>query len=233
MRLTTSLAGLALALASLTACGSENGSSSDRLDEDQLEQALLTTGDLPDGFEVEDDDDDDDAPGCLGDVEEIEDDEAASVERQFAFAEGGGLPLVFNGFKSYDDADQPEDALDTLVEQLEDCDEVSETDEDGVTFDLDITIDTDETADVDQQLTLEASGTLSAEGQEVPFAVTYRFARIDNNLVGVGFGHISGDTGAASQELLDAGVERLQAVVDGEDVPDPGPLLEGFGTGTA
>ncbi len=222
MRLSTSAAGLALALASLTACGG----GADKLSGDEREEALLTTDNLGSEFEVDDDDDDDDDDsfGCLAEADDLGGDGDKS-EIAFGVGQDADPPAVLNAIKSYDDEDEAEEQLSDFVDSLEDCDSIDETDEDGVAIKLDVEHDEDEAEGADQQVNVDASGTVGQDGQEFPIVVSFRVARVENNLVGIGFFTI-GDDSSPSEQLLDASIERLQAVMDDEDVPEPEPLLE-------
>ncbi|MFB9313490.1 hypothetical protein [Nocardioides plantarum] len=149
--------------------------------EAELEAALLTTADVPDGFTVSPDDGPDDDGGfagtCLADVGRFEDafgaepDEEAEVE--LASETPTGQAAVTSKVEAYADAAKLASVFATFTDTLQSCTSVEATEE-GVTYALDIAYD--DTVDLpgaDDQLAFAVTGTIGSGDQTYP--VSYRF----------------------------------------------------------
>lgn len=230
----------------LVACGggSEEGGSGGPgtvvLDDDQVERALLTLDNLPDGWveSSEDDDDDEDAPGCLANLDDLEGtDSESDADIDFEAGDDIGLPALSNGVASFGSERDVTEAMDTFRDAFEDCNHIDYTDpEDGTTIVLDFESDDEKSSpEVDDQFNLKATGTI-ASGLELPFGLWVSVARIDNHTTTVMLTDLDLGTGTLLDPYTAIAVDRLVAVIDGEDPeatqgPAPGSdsAIEGGG----
>lgn len=211
---------------------------------------ILSEDALGPGFkkvESSDDDDDDDL-GCFSDLAD-EFDEADKVEAPSADADYEAitdfeLPALTMSAVSFEDVETANNGIDGFRDAIDGCDSVNVTDEDDATTKLDITVeDTPYTNLVDEQLNIVAVGTINA-GLEFPIYLEFTIARIDNNLTFLAFTDLVEDAGDATRTYATALMERLAAVVAGDEpsnelitVSDPGdseglPTDESTGAGT-
>lgn len=112
--------------------GSGDGGSGDQPapTQAQADAALLTTADLPSGWQgqqSEDDGEEDDSTFCEEFDPGKEVDPAVEAEAEFAAAETG--PFVMHGVAFYADEEEAEEAMDVLRKGLDECGEFTETDE--------------------------------------------------------------------------------------------------------
>lgn len=212
------------------------------LDESQVEAALLTIDDLPDGWAInpdasdvlDGDDGDGDgkggAPGCLGEVEDGETFEPlAESSVEFEVDDGFGVPALSSSVATFASEDEVSDQMDKLREVLSDCDPIDYTDPDDGTQ-ISLTFETDDepsSPDVDEQLNLTATGTISS-GLEFPFSLWMSVARIGNNTTSVMITDLGDEAGEALDPYTAIAVDRLLAVLDGQ-TPEatPGPPIGG------
>jgi hypothetical protein len=242
MRLSVLACAGVLALAGLTACGSDDDP--DKVTSQDVRSALLTVDNLSDEFEVDpddgNDDDDDDGPdwGCLFDLDSLNDGEDEDDEEddqnqvQFRASEEPGMPGVIHFVEAAPDQAKAEELMDEVAGALEGCQEVDTTDDDGTRWKFDVDFDRSAWArGADEQLNIVATGSTTVDELQLPISITMSAVRIENAVSILMFIDIAEDVAGAPRTLTNAASERLQAVVDGEDVADPEPLLEDYPIG--
>lgn len=222
----SAVAVLAAVSALLGACGdgSEGGAGGRSvvvLDDDEVKKALLTLDNLPDGWVVssDDDEDDGDAPGCLAGLDDLEGtDSRSKASVDFEVDDEFGLPALTNGVASFESERDVTEAMDTFREAFEDCDHVDYTDpEDGTEIVLDFTSDDElSSPEVDDQFNLTATGTIT-NGLEFPFGLWLSVARVDNHTTTVMITDLSEDSASLLDPYTTIAVDRLLAVVAGEE----------------
>ena len=190
------------------------------LSQAEAESALLAAADVgPEFVETELDESEDEAGGdlgCLTELDQLETtaDSATEAEVQFDDEFGG---QVSNFVASFDSADAVEQSLQAILDSLDGCTSV-EAEEDGVQFSLEVSVDQESVGSpVDQQVNIIASGTGVSEGLELPIAIGFSLARLDNNLTGVSVVEFGG-----SERLFaytETAVAKLDAVMKGEPIP--------------
>jgi hypothetical protein len=225
-RRASAVAVLVAASGLLVACGDDSddgsgGSSVVVLDDDQVKEALLTLDNLPDGWveSSEDDGDDDDAPGCLADLDDLEGtDSESDAHVDFEIDDELGLPALTNGVASFNSERDVTEAMDKLRDAFEDCDHVDYTDpDDGTEIVLDLAIDDEKSSPaVDDQFNLTATGTIT-NGLEFPFGLWVSVARVDNHTTTVMITDLSEDTESMLDPYTTIAVDRLVAVINGEE----------------
>ena len=221
-----SASAVALALV-LTGCGGDGGSggadeSSEPLSQEQADTALLTEGNLGEGFVVNPDegDDDSDGLGCLAFIADLgeSEDAATTAEIDYEFESELGNPAVISIIESYDDTDGADTAVDNLRGELEGCDSVEYEDEDGTTFSLDVTSDEEQTADgTDAQLNLTASGTIASGEMEFPFTLALSVSQVGQHLTMVGVTDLGSSSSVDVDAYTQMAVDRVTAVAEGDD----------------
>lgn len=260
MRLPSLALATALAVASLTACSDDGGSggivggSTARpldgeegagpgagLSQAELDEALLTTGNLSDQFEIDPEDseeDDGDEPdlGCLFDFEDTGEDEDDEDEGEIAFAAKSepGLPGVLHFLAVAASEEEAQQGLDQIGEVFGECSRVDTEEDDGTRWQLDVTSDDDSWADLsDAQVNMSAVGTLGMGSLELPLTIEFSVVRVDNAVSITAFFDISDDIGSAHRDVTDAATARLAAVLAGDEPPTPEPVLSGYPIGKA
>lgn len=224
------LAALALVSVLAAACGDDGDDGSDGgdsgatvLSDDQLQTASITLDNLGPGWAEEpvEDDDDSPAPGCLGDAEAVTDgvDPDAEVKKSFAYGEQG-LPGLETGVQTYGDEDEITDVFEEVQAVYAECTSVVGTDDEGNSFDLTLSTNEDPSSEgVDDQINVTATGTFtSPEGQTVEVSLHQTAVRIDNNIATIGTTAFT-DATAAHATYAQIGIDRLVAVVAGEEPP--------------
>ena len=217
---------VALALV-LTGCGDDGGSgdaeeSSSPLSQEQADTALLTEGNLGEGFVVHPDEDDDDSEGldCLAFIADLgeSEDAATTAEIDYEFESELGNPAVISIIESYDDTDSADALVETLRGELDGCDAVDYEDEDGTTFSLDVSTDDEQTADgTDDQLNVTASGTIASGGMEFPFTLALSVSQVGQHLTMVGVTDLGPSSSVDVESYTQIAVDRLVAVADGDE----------------
>lgn len=201
------------------------------LSQDEVELALLTAADIGTGFTETETDDaaeaDDSESGDFGCLSELEDLDALTdpeTEAEVAFDDGSGVSVA-SSVASFADPEALSQELASIRDSLEGCTSV-DTEQDGVQISLTVSVD-EERADstVDEQLNIIASGTGLSEGLEIPVALGFSFARLENNLTLVGVLEFGGSGRLFA--YTETAVAKLDAVMQGEPVPTP----EAVGTG--
>jgi len=231
-----------LAVACLTACGSED--KSDKVSSEDVRQALLTVEHLSDEFEVDPDDSDDgdDGPdwGCLFDLGELDksmdddDEDDDANQAQFRASEDPGMPGVFQLVDAAPNRARAEKLMDEVAEALRGCEKVDTTDDDGTTWKFDVEFDQSTWArGADEQINVTATGSTSSDEIQLPLTITMSAVRIENAVSILMFVDIAEDVAGAPRKLTNAASARLQAIVDGEEMADPEPLLEDYPIGAA
>lgn len=248
-RTTAASAALLLSLA-LTACGGDDESGDDAPDErasasseapapdddettadetaaavpteEELEAVLLTSADLPAGFEVDPDDGDEEdevafEDTCLESVGEFsealgsEPDEEAEVD---LVAEGTtGQTGVMSQVEAYADAGPVPAAFSDFTEQLQSCTTVQTTNDDGLVIDLEIAYD--DTVDLpgaDDQLAIDMTGTISSGAEEFPVAYQYTVALAGSYISIVGTFALGEDTSGVLEQSGDLAALQLERV---------------------
>jgi hypothetical protein len=240
MRLPALACAAVLALAGLTACGTDDEPS--RVSSRDVRAAMLTVENLSDDFEVDPDqsEDDDDSPdwGCLFDLDDLDknpDDDGEDDDRnqvQFRASEEPGMPGIFQLVDAAPNQAKAEKLMDQVADALEGCDAVDTTDDDGTTWKFDVEFDRSAWAHgADEQLNVAATGTTTSDEIQLPVSITMSAVRIENAVSILMFIDIAEDVAGAPRTLTNEASERLQAVVDGEEVADPEPLLEDYPIG--
>ena len=233
-----------LALGCLTACGDDNESS--RLDPEDVKPALLTVQNLSDAFEIDPDESGggDDGPdwGCLFDFgplqkdsdDEDEDDDNDENQVQFRASEEPGMPGVIQLVDAAPSLAKAEQAMDDMAREFDGCEEVDTTDDDGTTWQFDVAFDRSAWArGADEQINLTATGSTISDELELPVSISLSVVRIENAVSILMFIDLADDLAGAPRALTNAASARLQAVVDGEDIADPEPVLEDYPIGAA
>lgn len=238
------VAALAAMCGVLVGCGGgsgdgEGGSSVVVLTNDQIEKALLTLDNMPDGWTTssEDHDDDEDAPGCLANLDDVDSaaDSEADAEAEFEVDDDFGLPALANSVASFKTDREVSDAMDAMRDAFSDCNHLEYTDpDDGTEIVLDFSTDDEKsTSDVDDQFNLEATGSISA-GLEFPFGLWLSVVRVDNHTTLVMISDLSDEGGSLLDPYVQIAVDRLVAVIDGEEpVATQGPGAAGAGDADA
>ena len=228
------VAALVAASSLLFACGGGSGGGSGGssvvvLDDNQVKAALLTLDNMPDGWKVSTDTDNDlaDAPGCLADLDKLDQPDAES-DGSADFEDAAlGLPALSTQVASFGSERDVTEAMDTFREAFTDCDHVDYTDpSDDTTIVLDFESDDEKSSpEVDDQFNLTATGTISS-GFDFPFGLWLSIARVDNNTTAVMITDLSEDAGSALDPYTQMAVDRLVAVLNG-DSPEPtqGPAI--------
>ena len=233
------LAAIALALASLTACGSGSD-----IEDADLDGALLSVEDLGSGFAVDDDEDEDDGEdddpdwGCLLDFDEVapsdSDDEDNDSEIAFSAKEDPGMPGIFQGVFAAEDVETAEEGMAEIADTLDGCDRVDSTDDKGNRWQFDVDFDRSAGArGADQQLNLTASGSLTSSLLELPISIAFTVVRVEEAVTLIAFFDMAEDIAEAHRDVTGAAVERLTAVVEDEALPEREPLLEDYPVGAA
>jgi hypothetical protein len=235
------VAGL-LALGCLTAC-SDNDESS-RLKPEDVKPALLTVENLSDEFEVDPDKsgEGDDGPdwGCLFDFGPLkrdtdkDDDKDDENEIQFRASEEPGMPGVIQLVDAAPSLAKAEQAMDDMAESFDGCEKVDTTDDDGTAWKFDVAFDRSAWArGADEQINLTATGSTISDELELPVSISLSVVRIENAVCILMFIDLAEELAGAPRALTHAASARLQAVVDGEDIGDPEPVLEDYPIGAA
>ena len=231
-----------LALGCLTACGNDDDTSG-RLDPEDVKPALLTVENLSDAFEIDPDESgsDDDGPdwGCLfdfgplqGDSEDEDEDDENQV--QFRASEEPGMPGVIQLVDAAPSLAKAEKAMDDMAKEFDGCVEVDTTDDDGTTWQFDVAFDRSAWArGADEQINLTATGSTTSDELELPVSISLSVVRIENAVSILMFIDLADDLVGAPRALTNAASARLQAVVDGEDLAEPEPVLEDYPIGAA
>jgi hypothetical protein len=232
-----------LAIAGLTACGSDG--KPDKVSSQDVRPALLTVEHLSDEFEIDPDDSDDGDGGpdwgCLLDLGELdkstdEDDDDGDDENQVQFraSEDPGMPGVFQLVDAAPSRAKAERLMDEIAEALQGCEKVDTTDDDGTAWKFDVVFDRSTWArGADEQLNVTATGSTTADEIKLPVSLTMSAVRIENAVSILMFVDIAEDVLGAPRKLTNAASARLQAIVDGEEMADPEPLLEDYPIGAA
>jgi hypothetical protein len=236
------VAGL-LAVACLTACGSDDEPGG--VSSDDVRAALLTVENLSEEFEVDPDDSGDDGDGgpewgCLFDFgplkkdSEEEEDEDDENQVQFRASKEPGMPGVIQLVDAAPSLAKAEKAMDEMAEAFDGCEEVDETEDDGTTWQFDVAFDRSAWArGADEQINLTATGSTTSKSLELPVSISMSVVRIENAVSILMFIDLADDLAGAPRALTNAASARLQAVVDGEDLADPEPVLEDYPIGAA
>ncbi|GGO73962.1 hypothetical protein [Nocardioides deserti] len=245
-RLAALAAGVVLT-AALTGCGSDDessggsGGSSDEvvvLDQEQVDQAVLSIDNLGPGFVVDEDDDSengDDADeeadtdlGCLDAVDDDLEESEAKAEVSYAAVNDLESPTVDSGVSSYGSVDDVTERFERLRTALADCTSI-EVSEDEVSFSLTVESNEETSSDeVEEQLNITATGTASTQGVELPVAMRLSAARVDNHVVFLSRFDLGAD--GALEPYTEAAVGRLLAVLDGETPDDETVVVDGSGS---
>jgi hypothetical protein len=188
-----------------------------------LQQVLITTDNLGDGW-IQQPDDNGEAPGniatgtgCLeeaGAPDDIEPLERATARFTSTLA---GL-AVTHGAGTYDDPEDLTAAISAAGDALEDCDEIT-NEVRGATMQATISTDSARSHDeVDQQLTVTALGSISYEEQSQEFSVLISLVRVGRHLTTV---HTTGpsDVSESHAAYVEIATARLLAVVAGDEPP--------------
>lgn len=242
MRLPALVVAGVLALGFLTACGADDGPS--RVEPKDVKPALLTVENLSDEFEIDPDEggSDDDGPdwGCLFDFGPLkrdtddDEDEDDENEVQFRASEEPGMPGVIQLVDAAPSLAKAEEAMDDMAEAFEGCEEVDTTDDDGTSWKFDVAFDRSAWArGADEQINLTATGSTISDELELPVSISLSVVRIENAVSILMFIDLAEDLAGAPRALTNAASARLQAVIDGEDVADPEPVLEDYPIGAA
>lgn len=244
-RLAALAAGVVLT-AGLAGCGSEgSGDGVVVLDQEQVDQAVLSIENLGPGFVVDEDDDSEDGSddadepetdlGCLDAVDEDLEEAEAKAEVSYAAVNDLESPTVDSGVSSYGSVDDVTERFERLRTALADCTDIEvsedEVSEDEVSFSLSVDSDEETSFDeVEEQLNITATGTASTQGVELPVAMRLSAARVDNHVVFLSRFDLGAD--GALEPYTEAAVGRLLAVLDGE-TPDEEPVVADSGAGGA
>ncbi len=236
MRRALAAAGSILLLTLVAACGADDTSSGDSgdggdtasvevLSEEDATTALLSEtnlGELYAVVEQEDDEDDESSFGCLDALDDMEETGAPTeVDRTFEFEGDLGLPSIGSEVSSYESVDDATAAFETFRSALEGCESVDETDPEGTRTQLTVTLDDEiSISDAEEQANLVATGTISGGGGEYPFGIFFTAARVGNHVTTVGIVELGDEVGGSIDEYTQVAVDRLTAVIAGEEPED-------------
>lgn len=179
---------LALAGLLLSACGDDSDGGDSAPDQSELQSALITTDDVPEGFEEaedagdesEDEESDEFDGTCFEDVDDFDSragDPAVEAKTKFDATDSTTYALgaeIEAGVAYYDDEDKTAEEFDSFVDDLAACTEIQTTNEEGATFDLTLTTDDGfEAEGADDAVKLVLAGTVSSGDQslELQFSV--------------------------------------------------------------
>ncbi|WP_110207707.1 hypothetical protein [Nocardioides daejeonensis] len=234
-RLAQALIGLALAASSAACSGDDRP-----VDQAWLEPALLAVDDLGPAFEVAPDDaEDTDGAGpdfgCLFDLGPFgagDDSGDDGPEIEFRATEEPQMPSVVESLTDTGDGERAAHVFDKVIELTEDCARVDTTDGDGMRWQFDVAND-DETwaPGADQQLTISATGTATAKGIELPISFAVTMVRRDDVVLMAMFFDMSKDVSTAHRQVVTAACERLNALIEGDPLPDRRPVLADYPVG--
>lgn len=242
-RTTGASAALLLALA-LTACGGDDESGDDAPDEGSsasseasapddtesaavpteadLEAALLTSADLPEGFEVDPDDSDGEDEvafegTCLEAVGQFSDavgsDPEEEAEVDLVVESATGQTGVMSQVEAYADAATVSSTFADFTEELQSCTSVQTTNDDGLTIDLEVTYDdADAVPGADDQLAIDLTGTITSGEQAFPVAYSYVVAVTDAYVSAVGTFALGEDSTGVLDQVGDLAALQLERV---------------------
>jgi hypothetical protein len=190
--------------------------------EQELEAALLTPADVPDGFAPSPDDGDDDEGGfqgtCLADVGKFKDaygaepDEEAEVDLESETPTGQAA--VTSQVEAYADVAKLTPAFASFTDQLQTCTSVEAT-EDGVAYALKIAYD--DTVDLpgaDDQLAFDVTGTIGSGEQTYPVAYRFVVALAGQFVSIVGAYTIGDDTTGVVDSTADLAATQAERVAE-------------------
>jgi hypothetical protein len=229
--------------ASLTACGSSEGSG--LVKPADMKPALLTVENLSNDFEIDKDQSGGGGGpdwGCLFDLGPLnksgdkggERGAADDLQISFRATQEPGMPGVIQLVDAAPSLAKAETAMDDMADAFGGCEKVDTKDGDGTTWKF--SIDFDRTAwarGADEQINLTASGSSTLNQIELPVSISMSVVRIENAVSILMFVDLAADLADAPRKLTNAASARLQAVVDGQDPGAPEPVLEGYPIGAA
>jgi len=175
----------ALISLTLAACGDDDSDSPNTQSDEKTEQtdqapeqadldaAVLSAGDIPEGFEqtpVEDDEDDPDNPfndtcyGELGDFDSRAGDPDAEAKTQFEASDASNFPgaEIKAGVAYYDDADDVAEKFTAFVEDIKSCTTVTTTTPDGLNINITLTTSDFSVPGADDGAKIVLSGTIAS-----------------------------------------------------------------------
>lgn len=205
------------------------GSSPRQLTVEQARDALLTAENLGEGYEdAPDEDGTGESPplGCLEAISDFDKDvQGVDAKAQFAFMPRttAGVPDVTSGVLSFGTVDQATSFMRRFASTFASCQRVDKRAENGIAVDLSVTFE-DRVADdnVDEQANLYAEGSFRFQDQGLQFSIAMSVARAKNNIIAVLTTDLDSLAVVAplTKEYLRLGVDRLRAVMAGEDPPN-------------
>jgi hypothetical protein len=134
-------------------------------------------------------------------------------------------PQVLSLTGTYRDLNTVLAEFDEYATAFADCPTVDET-QSGVRARLRVTVDRNRSSgSADDQFNVKALGTASVRGVSVPFGLWLTGVRIDNDVMVIGYVSLTTHADAAFNRVRSAAYGRFQAVVHGDKVPDPHPVL--------
>lgn len=151
--------------------------------EADLQAALLTTADVPEGLSAkpdEDDDSDDEESfegTCLADIGEFSDalgfEADSEAEVEYVAEEANAQTSVTSKLQAYADAAAVAPAFAEFTDRLQGCTEVATTDEQGIEYQLEIGYDDSvDLPGAEDQLRIQMTGTIASGEQS--FDITFR-----------------------------------------------------------
>lgn len=192
--------------------------------EEELEAALLTSADLPEGFEVDPEDEDGEdqeafegtcleAVGQFDEALGAEPDEEADVD---LVVEGTtGQTGVMSQVEAYADPSPVAPAFAEFTEKLQSCTDVQTTNEDGLEIQLQIAYDDAvDLPDVDDQLSIEMTGSIASGGESFPVAYRYVVALAGSYISIVGTFALGEDSTGVLEQTPDLAALQVGRVAE-------------------
>ena len=190
------------------------------LDEERLAEVVVTTSDLPSGFEEDLDPSDEDNSlfGCMARIDDLDTfgEPAATYDEASFDGSGGeveGLNL-FSGVGSYDSPEAAASSFNELREHVEAC-RLVKFKKSGGRWLIRLEADNDLTVEGDEQVNLTGSGKVRVEGNAYDVGVRFSVVRVGNAIVTAA---IVGTTGNDLAPVLDpafqASADRLIQIAD-------------------
>ncbi|MCW2814347.1 MAG: hypothetical protein JWN84_1802 [Nocardioides sp.] len=189
--------------------------------EEELASALLTSADLPAGFEIDPEDEDDDDVAfegtCLEQVGKFSDtagfDADQDAEVDLVMEDDNGQTGVMSKAEAYTDPAAVASAFTEFTDSLQSCTSVSTTNDDGLTIDLEIAYD--DAVDLpgaDDQLSIDMTGTIAAGTETFPVAYRYVVGLAGPFVSIIGTFALNGDGGGVLDQTSDLAALQLERV---------------------
>ncbi|KHL13189.1 hypothetical protein CLV56_3215 [Mumia flava] len=167
--------------------------------------------------------------GCLTRLDALaSDDDTAPADRtaragiEYAATRDLGTRHIISRTASYGSASAASEALGSLRDTFEGCDEVDVTDDEGTRVVATVRTDDDPALEtVDEQLNVTVEGVVGPGDFPLVFGFRYSFVRLHNNLLTVAVVDLGSPAEGPHAALTQTAVVRLASVASGEKPPVP------------